>query len=145
VPLDHFFTGPGKTVLGSGEIVDSIDLPLPKERTGSAFGRLTRRHGVDLAIVNLACVVRESGDVRYAFGAVGPRPFVVITSLRRDEMQAGYGWALRDAALQDVLKHARPISDLRASEEYRLAMLPVLARRALKTALERLNESSGSA
>jgi CO/xanthine dehydrogenase FAD-binding subunit len=70
----------------------------------------------------------------------------VITSLRRDETQPGYGWqALRDAALQDVLKHARPISDLRASEEYRLAMLPVLARRALKTALERLNESSGSA
>jgi carbon-monoxide dehydrogenase medium subunit len=146
VPLDHFFTGPGKTVLGRGEIVDSIDLPLPKERSGSAFGRLTRRHGVDLAIVSLACVVRESGDVRYAFGAVGPRPFVVITSLRRDETQPGYGWqALRDAALQDVLKHARPISDLRASEEYRLAMLPVLARRALKTALERLNESSGSA
>ena len=77
VPLDEFFTGPGRTVLAPGEIVESIDLPLPTERTGGAFGRLTRRHGVDLAIVSVCCVARESGDVRFAFGAVGPRPFVV--------------------------------------------------------------------
>jgi carbon-monoxide dehydrogenase medium subunit len=131
VPLDQFFAGLGRSVLGAGELVESIDLPLPNERTGSAFGRLTRRRGVDLAIVNLCCVARESGDVRFAFGAVGPRPFVVQSR--------------HDTPLQDVLKQASPISDLRASEAYRLAMLPVLARRALQAALERLNESSGSA
>ena len=82
MPLDEFFAGPGRTVLAPGEIVESIDLPLPTERTGGAFERLTRRHGVDLAIVNLCCVVRESGDVRFAFGAVGPRPFVVASRRR---------------------------------------------------------------
>jgi carbon-monoxide dehydrogenase medium subunit len=130
VAIDQFFAGPGRTVLAPGEIVESIDLPMPTERVGSAFGRLTRRRGVDLAIVNLCCAVRESGDVRFAFGSVGPRPFVVH--------------ARQNAPLQDVLAHARPISDLRGSESYRLAMLPVLARRALKTALERLNQSPGS-
>src|SRR5215467_5022488 len=39
VPLSEFFTGPGKTVLKQGEIVESIDLPLPSEPTGGAFGR----------------------------------------------------------------------------------------------------------
>ena len=109
---------PGRTVLAPGELVESIDLPLPIERTGGAFGRLTRRHGVDLAIVSVCCVVRESGEVRFAFGAVGPRPFVVTSRL--------------DAPLDDVWTHASPISDLRANADYRLAMLPVLARRALR-------------
>ena len=127
MPLDEFFSGPGRTALASGELVASVDLPLPTEHTGSAFGRLTRRQGVDLAIVNLCCVVRESGDVRFAFGAVGPRPFVVASRL--------------DAPLEDVLKQASPISDLRANADYRLAMLPVLARRALNAATIRLQKS----
>jgi carbon-monoxide dehydrogenase medium subunit len=125
--LDDFFAGPRRTALAPAEIVESIDLPLPVARTGSAFGRLTRRRGVDLAIVNLCCVVHESGDARFAFGAVGPRPFAVNARL--------------DAPLHEVLSQASPISDLRASREYRLAMLPVLTRRTLKTASERLRDA----
>jgi carbon-monoxide dehydrogenase medium subunit len=124
--LEDFFVGPGRTVLAAGEIVESIDLPLPAERIGGAFQRLTRRHGVDLAIVNACCVVRQSGDVRFAFGAVGPRPFVIASR--------------HDAPLDDVLRHASPISDLRASDEYRAAMLAVLARRALNIASRRMRE-----
>ena len=131
VPVDQFFSGPGRTVLARGEIVESIDLPLLNVRSGSAFGRLTRRHGVDLAIVNLCCVVRESGDVRFALGAVGPRPIAVNTR--------------QDGSLDELLRHVSPISDLRASDDYRLAMLPVLARRALTTALDRMRRLPGSA
>lgn len=127
VPLHEFFTGPGRTALAPGEIVESIDLPLPTGPTGSAFGRLTRRHGVDLAIVSVCCVAHESGEVRFAFGAVGPRPFVVVTR--------------RDAPLDDVVKDASPISDLRASADYRQAMLAVIARRTLNAAKMRLQES----
>lgn len=128
LPIDDFFAGAGRTVLAPGEIVESIDLPLPTEPTGGAFARLTRRHGVDLAIVNLCCVVRESGDMRMAFGAVGPRPFVVTSR--------------QDVALDDVLKHASPISDLRASKEYRMAMLPILARRAFNRAVASMREAA---
>src|SRR5918999_3243244 len=55
VPLNAFFTGPGRTVLAIGELVESIDLPLPETPTGAAFGRVTRRYGVDLATINLCC------------------------------------------------------------------------------------------
>jgi carbon-monoxide dehydrogenase medium subunit len=131
LPLDRFFTGPGRTILAAGEIVHSIDLPLPRERTGSAVGRLTRRHGVDLAIVNQISVVRQSGGARFGFGAVGPRPFAV-------EMRDG-------DALEPLFARASPISDLRASEEYRRAMLPVLARRAMNTARDRMKQARQSA
>ena len=127
VQLHEFFIGPGRTALAPDEIVESIDLPLPTVPTGGAFGRLTRRHGVDLAIVSVCCVARESGEVRFAFGAVGPRPFVVTTR--------------RDAPLDDVVKGASPISDLRANADYRQAMLAVIARRTLNAATMRLHES----
>lgn len=126
MPLDDFFSGPGCTTLAAGEIVESIDLPLTGGRAGGAFARLTRRHGVDLAIVNLCCVVRESGEARFAFGAVGPRPFLIHTR--------------ENAPLEEIVKNASPISDLRASDEYRTAMLPILARRALQAAKERLQQ-----
>jgi CO/xanthine dehydrogenase FAD-binding subunit len=122
--LDEFFAGPGCTALTPGELVESIDVPVSAERTGGAFERLTRRHGVDLAIVNLCCVVHASGDARFAFGAVGPRPLLVTSR--------------QDAPIEDALTGASPISDLRASDEYRAAMLRVLARRALKTAVGRM-------
>jgi carbon-monoxide dehydrogenase medium subunit len=129
VPLHEFFIGPGRTALAPGEIVESIELPLPTVPTGGAFGRLTRRHGVDLAIVSVCCVARESGEVRFAFGAVGPRPFVVVTR--------------RDVPLDDVVKEASPISDLRSSADYRRAMLTVIARRTLNVALQRIHIARG--
>ena len=131
MPLEDFFEGPGRTALAPGEIVASIDLPLPNGRIGSAFGRITRRRGVDLAIVNLCCVVRQSGDVRFGLGAVGPRPFAISSH--------------RDAPLDDVIKHARVISDLRAGSDYRLAMLRVLARRSLDAAIGRLRAPANPA
>jgi CO/xanthine dehydrogenase FAD-binding subunit len=131
MPLDDFFTGPGRTLLAPGEIVESIDIPEPRECTGGAFARLTRRHGVDLAIVSVCCVIRESGDVRFAFGAVGPRPLTVVCR--------------HDVSLDEVVKNATPISDLRAAAEYRAAMLRVLARRALNTAQARLHRAQHSA
>ena len=61
VPLREFFTGPGRTVLERAEVVESIDLPLPAGPRGAAFGRMTRRRGVDLATINLCCLVKPFG------------------------------------------------------------------------------------
>lgn len=137
VPLQDFFTGPGRTVLAHGEVVESIDLPFPPASARAAFERLTRRQGVDLAIVSVCCLVNPPREVRFAFGAVGPCPFLV----REDDstlLDRHAGAADLDAALRRLLSSASPISDLRASREYRSVMLPVLARRALRAAIGRL-------
>ena len=137
VPLCAFFTGPGRTVLQRAEIVESIDLPLAAAASGAAFGRLTRRRGVDLATVNLCCLVKPSGEVRFAYGAVGPRPFLVQDAsgvLANPEATA----AERDARLRELISAASPISDLRGGRDYRMAMLLVMSRRALVAALKHL-------
>ena len=142
VALKEFFTGPGRTVLNSGELVASIDLPAPG-RMGAAFGRITRRYGVDLATINLTCAVTSDGEARFAFGAVGPRPFVVED--RSGAFASGDAPPdVRDAALARILAHASPISDVRADRDYRAAMLDVMSRRALDQAFARLRAARES-
>ena len=139
IPLSEFFLGPGQTVLNAGELVASIELPLPSRTTGAAFGRVTRRRGVDLATINLCCVVTGS-ETRFAFGAVGPRPFVVADT-SGTLANPGASPASRDAALADLLSHASPIADVRADRDYREAMLDVMSRRTLTAALDRLRDA----
>jgi carbon-monoxide dehydrogenase medium subunit len=137
VNLAEFFMGPGQTVLQPGELVTSIELPAAAERRGAAFARITRRRGVDLATISLCCLVESNGRTRFAFGAVGPRPFLV-TDDSGVLADAGAGEATRDELLRRLLMQASPISDVRGSREYRAAMLLVMSRRALRSAIERL-------
>ncbi len=145
VGLHEFFIAPGRTVLAPGELVESIDLPLASGKTGAAFGRVTRRRGVDLATINLCCLVTESGRVRFGFGAVGPRPFVVEVEEDTGALVGARGRASQDTALDRVLAHATPISDVRASRDYRVAMLSVMSRRALDEATGRLRLAQSEA
>lgn len=137
VDLSGFFVGPGKTVLERGEIVTSIELPLVDGARGVSFARITRRRGVDLATISLCCMVEASGRTTFAYGAVGPRPFLVA-----DESgvlaDPAAGVAAKDGALKELITAAVPISDVRGSREYREAMLLVMSRRALRLSIERL-------
>jgi CO/xanthine dehydrogenase FAD-binding subunit len=140
VPLTEFFLGPGKTVLQIGELVSSIDLPVPAVRTGSAFGRITRRYGVDLATINLACRVDDAGETRFAYGAVGPRPFLVRdrSGVLADPSASA---AQKTTVLLELIGHSSPITDVRGGREYRLAMLDVMSRRALDASLAQLRST----
>ncbi|MPZ19894.1 MAG: xanthine dehydrogenase family protein subunit M [Luteitalea sp.] len=140
VALTDFFTGPGQTALNRGEIVESIDLPLPSSARGAAFGRVTRRFGVDIATINICCLVSASGPTRFAYGAVSSRPLLVEDEsgvLADDSAPA----AARSERLQRLISNASPISDVRGSREYRLAMLEVMSRRTLDAARDRLRGS----
>ncbi len=137
VALRNFFLGPRKTVLQEGELVEAIDLPLPREASGAAFTRLTRRRGVDLATVNAACLARRSDGVTFAFGAVAPTPILVPDPDGR-LLDVSLDSKTRQGILEKIAAHTSPISDVRASREYRLAMVSVMAKRALEAALQRL-------
>ena len=72
--LADFFLAPRRTLCGPGELVVSLQLPHPQQGSASAFERMTRRRGVDLATVSVAAVVDRDGRVVVGLGAVGPVP-----------------------------------------------------------------------
>ena len=137
VPIEEFFTGPGETVLGYGELVTSIDLPVSFAPRGAAFLRVTRRRGFDLGTVSVACLVEPGASTRFGFGAVAARPLLVVDESGMLGV-SGSDPEAQDRALAALVAQASPITDIRGSREYRLAMLASMSRRALVVALDRL-------
>jgi CO/xanthine dehydrogenase FAD-binding subunit len=138
IPIDDFFVRSRVTTLQRGELVTAIELPVPADPIGAAYLRLTRRRGTDLASITICCAVERSGVTRLAYGSVGPRPllFADETGTLADPAAAEDA---KDAILERMLAPASPSPrSVRASPEYRLAMLRVLARRALTAAIQRL-------
>lgn len=143
IPIDELFVRSRVTTLRPGEIVTAIELPPPAAAWGSTHVRRTRRRGHDLASVTIACAVLETGETRLAYGSVGPRPILrvdasgVLADVRATDHD-------RLAVLDELFSEATPSpTSMRASPDYRLAMLRVLGLRALETARARL--ASGAA
>jgi CO/xanthine dehydrogenase FAD-binding subunit len=138
IPIDEVFVRSGVTTLARGELITAIELPRPTGPAGAVHLRRTRRRGHDLASVTLACAVNADGVTRIGYGSLGPRPLLVV-----DETGV-----LADPATPDLAKRQRletmfvaaspSARSMRASPEYRLAMLHVLGLRGVAIAIERL-------
>lgn len=141
VPVEDIPTGPGKTSLEKGEIVEAILLPKPTPRTGDAYLRFIPRTEMDIAVVGAGVRVTldEQGVIetaRVALGAVGPT--VVLAA---DAAEAIVGTRLEEAALTALAEAcsaaSAPIDDKRGTTDFRKRVVGVLARRAATTAYER--------
>lgn len=142
VPIDEFFVRSGVTTLAAGELVTAMELPRPAIRQGAVHVRRTRRRGHDLASVTLACAVLGDGVTRLAYGSLGPRPVLVVdeTGILADPTAPDLAKMQR---LETLFAGASPSArSMRASPEYRLAMLHVLGLRAVGTAIARLADGS---
>jgi carbon-monoxide dehydrogenase medium subunit len=138
IPIDDVFVRSGITTLDRGELLLAIELPLPTGPRGSVHLRRTRRRGHDLASVTLTCAVSPDGVTRLGYGSLGPRPLLVTdeTGVLADP---GSPELARMERLEALFVDASPsVRSMRASPEYRLAMLHVLGLRALAIAIERL-------
>jgi CO/xanthine dehydrogenase FAD-binding subunit len=142
-PLDEFIlgarrSGPDRRLvdLQAGELVVAVEIDLPGPGLGAAYTRLVRRRGTDLASVTMGVSVDADGRTQVAYGSVGPRAFLVADesgTLADPEAEPG----ARAAVLSELLSQATPSPrSIRAGPDYRRAMLPVLAMRALTVALE---------
>jgi aerobic carbon-monoxide dehydrogenase medium subunit len=145
LPLCDFFTGPGKNVMKADEILTEIHLPLPAADTVANFIKLGQRRSMAISIVNLACriTVSESNIVntaRIALGAVAPTP---IRAMKAENIFVGetFSDALVESAAQLASEEISPISDSRASKDYRVKMTRVLVRRALMTMKDELEST----
>jgi carbon-monoxide dehydrogenase medium subunit len=142
--VEELWAGPGKTLLSTDEIVVSFRLPSTPPHTGSVYQRHTPRKIMDIAVVGVGVrlTLAEDGSIaeaRIALGAVAP------TVIRANEAEE---WLIGKEPTAQALEHAaglakeeaRPISDVRGSEEFRRYLVGVMTRRCLDIALERAKE-----
>jgi CO/xanthine dehydrogenase FAD-binding subunit len=140
VAVADLFAGPGRTTAGPGELLTEVAVPRPPDATGSCYARLEYRQQMEIAVVGATAVVRFVGDrvgaAKVAITALAPTVRLVPAS---EEALVGSdgGRAAAELAAQAAAEASEPISDVRASEEYRRAMAAVLARRAIEAAVAR--------
>ena len=139
IPLEDFFTGPGKTILGAKEILTKVIVPKPQENTGSAFKKIAR---VNLDISKISCAVflerkeRVIKEIRIAVGAAAATP---VRAYQTEKALTGKEYDLtkiqKNLALID--SDISPITDVRSTAEYRKEVAPILLKDTLKLAWER--------
>lgn len=136
VPADSFFTGPGKTVADSSEILTEI--VIDKQPGNAGFQKLGRRKAETLSVVNAAAYVEADGNVcktvRVAIGSVAP---TVVRCKAVEQALAGKPISKEaiKSASEVVLSEINPIDDIRATAWYRKKVAAVIVRRAIEAAL----------
>ena len=145
VPINEFYKGFKQIDLAPDEMVTAIKVPVMKANQSACYLAHTVRKAMDLAIVGVAAnltfdendIVTDAG---IALGAVAVNcvraksaETYVIGKKLTEEVAAEAGiLAMNDCA---------PITDVRASAEYRHDMVRVFTKRALKKACARYKEA----
>lgn len=138
IPIESWFKGPRKTAIKANEIVTSISLPICNEQTGSCYVKLGRYRGEDLAQAAVAISVDANNFIKVAFAAVGPIP-TRATEIEKFISGREIDDILIFSAKEMVPSLISPITDIRATKEYRTHMCKVMFERGLKEAIRRLN------
>jgi carbon-monoxide dehydrogenase medium subunit len=136
LPVEELLTDPGRSAVGAGELVESIRVPTPAPELRSIFQKISPRSLVDIAAVNmtLALTMNEGviDHVALFLGTVAPTP------MRAAETEALLRGAkpspeLFEKAALCAKGECEPVTDFRATKEYKEQMVYVLTRRALET------------
>lgn len=135
VPLEEFFTGPGRSVVLSDELLTEIRIPrLPAETSGVHLKYGSRR--VDVAVAGVSVLVTFDGeqctDVKIVLSSVGPTPLRAkeAESIIRGEVLNEKKKELIDRAARAASAGSRPIDDIRGSAGERRDIIESLVREA---------------
>lgn len=136
VPADEFFVDAHRTSMAPGEFLRAVDVPA-RPSTGTGYVKIKANEG-SWPVATAAALVELDPDGRcvmasLALGGVTAVPF------RLPVQEALAGRRVETDVLADVARMAEvavadPWSDVLASGEYRRAVAPVVARRALAAA-----------
>jgi xanthine dehydrogenase small subunit len=133
VLLADYFTGYRQSVKRPDELIKTIRLPLPLAPV-SAFHKIAKRRFDDISSVAVAYALTLDGDgaggaggsrvasVRIGLGGVAATP---LRAMAAEEALKGQPWTRETAAAaaDELARAGTPMSDHRASESYRIAML----------------------
>jgi CO/xanthine dehydrogenase FAD-binding subunit len=129
--VEEFFTGVKRNALKKGEMVLRVEVP-PAGNAKTVFLKKQRVKGHDLAMINVAGLAdSRSGTLRICIGACAPTPVLIpgADSLFRESKDPEL---LAEGVMKLAERAVSPIDDVRASREYRMDMVAVFVRRALR-------------
>lgn len=138
VPLDKFFTGPGKTVRKADELLIEILIKPTGKNEGSAYAKVGRRQALTLAVLNAASRVKRDvkgncTEVTIAVGAAAPTPLRAVKAeavLRGKPLTE----AAVKAAAETAVTEIKPIDDVHGTAWYRRKLTKALVARTLRRA-----------
>lgn len=140
IPIEEIFTGVQKISLKEGEILTGFRLPTPDTESKGCYLKFSPRRAMDLPIVGVGVLVRTSNEtfkeVKIALGAVAPTP---IRARRAESFLLGKlvnDESIRKAA-EEAANESKPITDMRASREYRLGLVKELTYRAITLSISK--------
>jgi len=145
MPLEDFITGVRSLDLKEGEILKKFVLPEPSPKSVARYAYMGARDAMEIDCVNMAVNLELEDDkqtvkdVRLVMGSVYPRPLVSkeVPALLKGQK---FSEELVQKAAEAAQGEAKPITDIRASAEYRREIVGVLARRLLKEAFAAAQE-----
>ena len=121
IAADDFFTGLYETALGAGEVITAVSFPVPEKAGWQKFKQPASRFSIVGVFVS-----KGAQGVRVAVTGAGACVF------RATALEAKLAADWSGAALAGATVSADGLnSDLHASAEYRAALIPVLAGRAV--------------
>ena len=137
IQISEFFKGPGESCLSSDEILTDILLDPPHQKAKATFLKKGRVK-MDLAIASLAVLLEMEGGkcrkARIAAGSVAPVP---LRLYKVEDLLEGAALSkdLVSKAQQLASEIVSPITDVRATEEYRRQIVRVYVKRGLEKIL----------
>jgi carbon-monoxide dehydrogenase medium subunit len=138
IPLEDFFVGPGKTALRKGELLREITFR-PEAGTASSFQKLGRTRGEDISTATAAVLLKTDGSkishARIALGSVAPTP-IRAHKAEKELVGKAASESVLDSVASKASEEASPISDVRATADYRRSAVKALVMRGLAEALE---------
>lgn len=135
IKLKDFFLEPGKTVLHDDEMIVGIEFEQNDINKNGYFIKLGQRKAMAIAIAGLALNLEVKQNkiilIRIAMGSVAPMPIrlIVVEEFLKDKEINN---KLVEEAMDRVREEVEPISDIRASAEYRRYISGILFKRAFK-------------
>lgn len=141
VPIGELFAGVRRTTLKKNEIVTDIFVPEPDPKAVMAYYKNPCRKALDLAIAGVATYVVMDGDVcrdaRIAMSAVAVVPKRAFEAEAMLKGQVLTEELINAAAEHAALHECSPISDIRASADYRRELVRLSVRDGVMLALKK--------
>jgi len=137
--LESFFVDSGKTILSPEELLTGVFIPHIPPNTGIAYRKYAIRGDSDISLVGAGVMVTldERGNIagaRIALASVGPTPLRMTEAERMLIGRQPEAALLQEAAVA-CAKGCQPITDQRATKEYRREMVRVWVEDAIKGAV----------